>query len=66
MEYSLNHYASRNPLNAIIAENMVDVTMLQEGYASFEYIACFCFSTAYHICQKMIEESHVMLWRLPD
>lgn len=66
MEYSLNHYASRNPLNAIIAENMVDVTMLQEGYASFEYIVCFCFSTAYHICQEMIEESHVMLWRLPD
>lgn len=66
MKYSLQHYALSNPLNAQIAENMVDVEMLQMGNSSFEYKACFCFSNAYLICQKMIKESPVQVWRLPD
>lgn len=66
MKYSLNFYASRNPLNKIIAENMVDLTMLEEEDSSFEYKACFCFSNAYLICQKMIGESPVQLWSFPD
>lgn len=66
MIYPLNYYASRNPLNTIIAENMVDLTMFEEEDSSFEYRACFCFSNAYLICQEMIKESPVPLWRFPD
>jgi hypothetical protein len=66
MNYPLNFYASRNPLNAIIAENMVDLTMLEEEDSAFEYKACFCFSKAYQICQKMMKEYIVQLWSFPD
>ena len=66
MNYPLNYYASRNPLNTIIAENMVDLTMLEEEDSSFEYKACLCFSNAYLICQKMIKESPIQLWSFPD
>ena len=66
MKYSLNFYASRNPLNKIIAENMVDLTMLEEEDSAFEYKACFCFSKAYQICQKMMKEYIVQLWSFPD
>ena len=66
MEYSLRYYESRNQLNAIILENMIDIPLLQEGDTSFEEEACFIFSHAYEICRIMIKESPVPMWRLPD
>ena len=63
---SLNYYSSRNPLNARIAENMLDVTSMQEGFVIFEKKACFCFSKAYEICKELIEESPVSVWKVPD
>ena len=66
MNHSLKDYTLMNRLNAIIVENMVDITMLQEGDESFEKIACFCFTKAYSICKRMIEESPSPIWRIPD
>lgn len=66
MEYSLNDYTSRNPLNERIAENMLDLTLLQEGYETFEMKACFCFTTAYEICKQIIEGSPISPWKVPD
>ena len=63
---SLNYYSSRNPLNARIAENMLDVTSMQEGFINFEKKACFCFSKAYEISKELIEESPVSIWKVPD
>ena len=63
---SLNYYSSRNPLNARIAENMLDVTSMQEGFVIFERKACLCFSKAYEICKELIEESPVSVWKVPD
>ena len=63
---SLNYYSSRNPLNARIAENMLDVTSMQEGFYNFERKACFCFLKAYEICKELIEESPVSVWKVPD
>ena len=66
MEYSLNDYTSRNPLNERIAENMLDLTLLQEGFENFEVKACFCFTTAYEICRQIIDEAPISLWKVPD
>lgn len=66
MNYPLKHYVSRNPLNAIIAKNMIKVSLLEEGIAPFEYKARFCFSSAYEICKILVEDSPVEVWRLPD
>lgn len=63
---SLNYYSSRNPLNARIAENMLNVTSMQNGYMNFEKKACSCFSKAYEICKELIEESPVSIWKVPD
>ena len=66
MKYSLNDYTSRNPLNELIAENMLDLTLLQQGFDSFEMKACICFSTAYEICKQIIESSPISPWKVPD
>ncbi len=63
---SLNYYSSRNPLTARIAENMLDVTSIQEGFVVFEKKAWFCFSKAYEICKELIEDSPVSVWKVPD
>ena len=63
---SLDYYSSRNPLNAQIAENMLDVTLMQKGFESFEKKACNCFSKAYEICKVLIEESPISVWKVPD
>lgn len=66
MEFSLNDYANRNPLNAIIAKNMVNMDALGDGPGLFEEKACFCFSVAYQICRRLIDESPAQIWILPD
>ena len=66
MECSLNDFAQRNPLNAIIAKNMVNLDILGNGLGRFEDKACFCFSAAYQICRRLIEESPAQIWILPD
>lgn len=66
MKYSLKYYASLNPLNSIIAENMVDVQLLNEGFGSFEDKACNIFSKAYGICRDIINNSPVEIWKIPD
>ena len=66
MEFSLNDYANRNPLNAIIAKNMVNLGTLENGPGLFEDKAFFCFSAAYQICRRLIEESPAQIWILPD
>lgn len=66
MIYPLKHYVSRNSLNAIIAKNMVKVSLLEEGIVPFEHKACFCFSKAYEICKILVENSPVEIWKLPD
>lgn len=63
---SLNYYSSRNLLNARIAENMLDVTSMHEGFSIFERKACICFSKAYEICKELIEASPVSVWKVPD
>ena len=66
MEYSLKDFTSRNPVTAQIAENMVDVHLLDSVNGSFEDKACRIFTKAYEICRKIINESPVQLWRIPD
>lgn len=66
MNYPLKHYVSRNPINAIIAKNMVKVSLLEEGVVPFEFKASYCFSSAYEICKKLVEDSPVEIWKLPD
>lgn len=66
MEFSLNDFANRNPLNAIIAKNMVKLDFLGNGIGLFEDKACFCFSAAYQICHRLIDESPAQIWILPD
>lgn len=66
MKYSLKYYASLNPLNSIITENMVDVHLLNEGFGSFEDKACNIFSKAYGICRDIINNSPVDIWKIPD
>ena len=66
MEISLNDYVNRNPLNAIIAKNMVNLSTLEDGPGLFEDKASFCFSAAYQICRRLIEESPAQIWILPD
>ena len=66
MEFSLNDFANRNPLNAIIAKNMVSLETLGDGLGRFEDKACFCFSAAYQICRSLIDESPAQIWILPD
>lgn len=66
MKYSLKDYASRNPLNSIIAENMVNVRLLNEGLGTFEEKAYRIFSNAYEICRDIIDNSPVEIWKIPD
>lgn len=62
---SLNNFTTRNQLNQIIAENMVDVKLFQEGHDDFEEIAVFCFTKAYEICDKICK-SLPNIWKIPD
>lgn len=63
---SLNDFASRNQLNNIIAENMINVPMLQEGVSSFEEKAYFCFYKAYQICYDLVFNGIPYKWKIPD
>lgn len=64
-QVSLNDFASRNELNKIIAENMIDISLLQEGEDSFEEKAYFCFHKAYQICKDITDKGHVEIWEIP-
>lgn len=66
MEYSLKDFTSINPVTATIAENMVDLHLLDSVFGSFEDIACSIFTKAYEICRKIINESPIQIWRIPD
>lgn len=66
MNVSLYDYIARNPVNARIAENMVDVHILSEGVGSFEDRCCQIFSNAYDIIKDMIQSSPVSIWKIPD
>ena len=66
MEYSLKDFTSLNPVTATIAENMVDLHLLDSVFGSFEDIACRIFTKAYDICRKIINESPIQIWRIPD
>lgn len=65
-QVSLNDFASRNELNKIIAENMIDISLLQEGEDSFEEKAYFCFHKAYQICNDITDKGRVDIWKIPD
>ena len=65
-QLSLSDFASRNQLNNIIAENLVDVRELQNGEKNFEDIAYICFQKAYSICDILIKESPAPIWKLPE
>ena len=65
-QYSLSRFTTRTPLNAIIADNMVDVYIMQEGGGIFEARAYKCFNNAYYICKQVVSEDIVPLYKLPD
>ena len=62
---SLDYFTNGNELNKIIAENMIDISMLQQGYESFEQKAVFCFIKAYEICDE-ITKNFPSIWKIPD
>lgn len=64
-QVSLYYFTERNKLNQIIAENMIDISMLQEGFGKFEEKAVFCFIKAYEICDEM-SRSQPTIWKIPD
>lgn len=66
MNITLNDYIARNPVNARIAENMVDLHILSEGIGSFEDMCCHIFSNAYDIIKDMIQSSPASIWKIPD
>jgi len=66
MTHSLTEFTTKNPINEIIAKNMIHVPQLQEGFLSFEEKGYQCFSSAYEICRDMIKESPAPIWRIPD
>lgn len=66
MSISLKDYASRNPVNERIAENMVDVDMLQGGMGSFEARCYLVFQKAYEIVRDMIQNPPASIWKIPD
>lgn len=62
---SLDYFTNGNILNQIIAENMIDISMLQEGHECFEQKAVFCFVKAYEICEDM-SGCQPTIWKIPD
>lgn len=62
---SLDYFTNGNILNQIIAENMIDISMLQEGHECFEKKAVFCFVKAYEICEDM-SNCQPTIWKIPD
>ena len=63
--HNLVDYTKGNPLNTKIAENMVDVNMLQRGDGAFEEKVCQCFSRAEAIFFEILNEKPLPVWKLP-
>jgi len=63
--FSLRDFTEASPLDAKIADNMVDVGMLQRGNGTFEYKAWKCFFNATEIYTRIVEEDNPPIWTLP-
>lgn len=61
--HSLNEFFT-NDLNAIIAENMQDLSLLKKC-GNFEQYACSCFNCAYEICTMMMLDKYPQ-WRFTE
>lgn len=63
--FNLEYFTKGNPLNAKIADNMVDVQMLQWGNGKYEARAFLCFSRAEAIYNEIMKEDQPPVWKLP-
>lgn len=63
--HNLEDYTKEDPVNAKIAENMVDVKMLRRGGGAFEEKACQCFFRAEDIFVNIVNEDSLPIWKLP-
>ena len=63
--FSLRDFTEASPMDAKIADNMVDVEMLQRGNGTFEYKAWKCFFNATEIYTRIVGEDNPPLWTLP-
>lgn len=66
MEFSLKDFTSQNGVIATIADNMMDVHLLDSVSGSFEEKVYRIFVNAYEICREIINNSPVQKWRIPD
>lgn len=66
MKYCLKDFTSQNGVIATIADNMMEVHLLDSVSGSFEEKVCCIFVKAYEICREIINNSPVPKWRIPD